>query len=66
MVEENLNVGFTNINVSYVNGILKCEFSRAKSMPNVKNYFDIDKLYYLLFAHGELDSAGKNIDINKA
>ena len=58
LVADNLSIGFSNIKIAYANGKLTCEFSRAKSMPGVNNYFDINKFYYLLFAHGTINSSG--------
>jgi hypothetical protein len=55
-------VGFSNIQVTYANGVLTCSFRRMKTMTNVPNYLEISgsKTYYGLFAVGII-SGGKNI-----
>ena len=63
MQDDDLSVGFGNFKASYTDGKLKCEFSRERSVPGVKNYFDINQLYYLLFAHGNLDSSSIFLDL---
>ena len=35
------SVGFSNIQVTYANGVLTCSFTRMKAMTTVPNYFEI-------------------------
>ncbi len=60
-LDSNRAVGFSNINVSYTNGVLTCSFRRMKAMTNVPNYLEISgsKTYYGLFAVGSF-TGGKN------
>lgn len=48
----NPSVGFSNIEVSLSNGVLKCSFTRVRKMPSVNNFFDLNGQYYILFATG--------------
>ncbi len=44
-------VGYSDISVSYADGVLTCSFTRIKNL-NIPNYAALDKnSYYLLFAH---------------
>ena len=48
------SVGFSNIQVTYANGVLTCSFRRMKAMANIPNYFDLSTSYNLLSAYGAL------------
>lgn len=58
LVSNQPSIGFSNITVKYENGILRCTFTRLKSMPNVVNYFDLSNQYYVLTALGRVVSNG--------
>lgn len=51
-------LGFTNVKTSYSNGVLECSFTRAKSMSNVGNYFNLNIDYHLLVANGIVANTG--------
>jgi len=50
----NSAVGFSNIQVTYANGVLTCSFRRMKAMANIPNYFDMSTPYNFLSAIGPL------------
>lgn len=56
--EDAPSIGFSNIQVRVVNGFLECKFNRLKSMPNVRNYFNLNQSYYILTAAGEVAKEG--------
>ena len=46
-------IGFSNISVTNINGVITFSFARLKTMPQVINYFDLSQnQYYLLTAKG--------------
>ena len=52
-------VCFSNITTSVSDGNPTCSFNRAKTMPGVPNYFDVNNQYYILTASGSVSSSGK-------
>ncbi len=58
LLNSNPTVGYSNIAVSYANGMLTCSFNRQKSISNVPNYFDLSNNYYLLMANGQTNGGG--------
>ena len=50
-------IGFSNVYVSFKDGVLKCSFTRMKKLASVSNYFDLSNLYFILTASGKLDAA---------
>ena len=50
----NRAVGFSNIQVTFADGVLTCSFRRMKAMANIPNYFDLSTSYNLLSAYGAL------------
>ena len=52
----NPTVGLTNAVISTNNGFLTCKFNRIKKNSSVKNYFDLDKNYYVLGASGSFEN----------
>ena len=51
-------VGYSNIVTSYLNNVVKCSFTRIKTLSNVASYYDLTKQYYILFAYGSISGAG--------
>jgi hypothetical protein len=51
-------LGFSNIITSVTNGNPTCSFTRAKKMPGVPNYFDVNNQYYIITASGSVSSSG--------
>jgi hypothetical protein len=66
-LDSNRAVGFSNINVSYTNGVVTCSFRRMKTMKNIPNYFEISrsKTYYGLFAVGSFSGGNINFSDGK-
>ena len=60
LLGSNPTIGYSNIVVSYNNGLLTCSFDRVKSISNVQNYFDLSNNYYLLLANGKTNGGGMN------
>ena len=48
-------VGLTEQSVRLEDGKLVCSFKRAKSLPEIQNFFDLHVKYYVLFASGKLE-----------
>ena len=55
--DSNPTVGFSNIVTSLMNGVAQCSFTRQNYLPDVNNYLDISKQYYILTATGPLNSS---------
>ena len=54
----NPSIGYSNIQVSSVNGVVTCSFTRAKTLAQT-NYYNLENVtYYLLTARGKA-SAGE-------
>ena len=51
-------IGLTNSKVSKNNAWLSCSFTRQISIANQQNYFNLNDLYYILAAWGQLGSNG--------
>jgi len=49
------SIGLTKTKVSYANGILSCSLSRAIAIDGLKNFYDLNNLYYLIVAKGPVD-----------
>jgi hypothetical protein len=49
------SIGLTNTKVSYANGILSCSLSRAIAIDGLKNFYDLNNLYFLIVAKGPID-----------
>ena len=62
----NRAVGFSNIQVTYANGVLTCSFTRMKAMTTVPSYFEISSStsYYLLFAVGSFSGCKKKLNFS--
>ena len=46
-------IGFSNIKITYQNGVLECSFKRVKSITNEPKHFSVtERTYFVLFAHG--------------
>ena len=55
----NPSIGYSNIQVSSVNGVVTCSFTRAKTLAQ-ENYFSLNNAtYYMLTARGKA-SAGES------
>ncbi len=52
LVANNPSYGLTNQNVTISNSWLSCSFTRTISDSSIKNYFDLNKNYYILAAYG--------------
>ena len=65
LVASSPQIGFSNIQVSYVDGKLSCAFDRLNSMSNVGNYVDSAIPHYILNANGFTDSYG-NVFFNNS
>ncbi len=48
------SVGYSNMSVALLDGFLTCSFKRLVRMPEVKDYYDLNDEYYLLFAYGAI------------
>ena len=55
---KNPSIGLSNIKVKFENGKLICSFKRAKHLPGINNYFDLNNKYYILLALGKLNEEG--------
>lgn len=54
--------GYSNQNISIVNEVMSCSFTRKMFMDGLDNFFDISKTsYYLLVASGRLEKSMKNL-----
>jgi hypothetical protein len=50
--------GYSNQNISIVNGVMSCSFTRKMFMDGLNNFFNISKTsYYLLVASGRLEKS---------
>ncbi len=57
-----MSEGYTNPKIKYVNGILKCSFTRMKQVTGLgSKHFNLDNEYYLLTANGLIDSTNRII-----
>ena len=53
--------GYSNQNISIVNGVMSCSFTRKMLMDGLDHFFDISKTsYYLLVASGRLEKSMSN------
>ena len=51
-------LGFSNITTTVNNGKPTCSFTRAKTIPGVSKYFDLNNQYYIITASGSVSSSG--------
>ncbi len=56
MDASNPSIGLSNTIAKIENGKFICSFKREKFIPGVKNYFDLNKGYFILFAKGGLSN----------
>ena len=59
LLPSNPSVGYSNMSVSLVDGLLTCSFERLARMPEVRDYYDLNNEYYLLFAYGAIHDSNK-------
>ena len=58
----NPSIGYSNMEVSSVNGVVTCSFTRDKTLAQT-NYFSLDNVaYYLLTARGQASSCESFFD----
>ena len=50
----NPSAGISNSIVKYENGVLKCSFTRDKSLANVDQFYNLTRPTYILVAQGQL------------
>ena len=68
LIDENdPSIGIKNASVLIMDDKMACSFSRLKSIPGNKKYFDISapNSYYLLLAKGRIDEIGRFLFINE-
>ncbi len=52
-------IGLSNATITVDNGLINCSFERSVFLPGVRNYFDINNPYFLLFASGPITNGFK-------
>ncbi|XP_062597599.1 ferric-chelate reductase 1-like [Saccostrea cucullata] len=52
-------LGLSDVSGSYVDGMMICQFSRKKHLPDEKQIFDLNNDYYMFFAYGEASQGEK-------
>lgn len=47
-------MGLSNVYGNYYDGVLFCSFVRQKSIPQVREFFDLELDWHIMFAHGKV------------
>ncbi len=64
LIKANRTIGLLNQNVRLDGSLIRCTFTRAKALPQVKGFYDLNQPYYLRIAYGPLNSIGKiNLEV---
>ena len=57
----NRSIGLSLSTIKMDDNFLTCSFTRLKSIKNVREYYDLNNLYYLLLVKGYLDPDSKSV-----